>query len=437
MWNDRKDEAYKLGVRDGQRGGFLDDFTHSLSKGINTSESDKVYDEGYVYGANHRYDVRSFGKSDNSKSAWGSTESDNSDFQSSYSDGNSYDGWSSDSGGSSKSSGGSGFFSFVVRTCITIALLGAFMKACNENFGGDNRGSIVNTYGRGNRGGTGNPVPGYTPSHYPVPVVQHTRRSNKKYKVKAIYEVRPGDTMWEIAKTFGVPISALLEVNNISRGSRIYVDQKLRIPLMAHSLNEQNEINRGLEVVIASTPNKNIQTTYKVRRGDTLYDIARRFGTTPTNLLEINGLHRNSRIHIGQELNVTGQDEGGRRKSLVNKVTEFQKSDSNQSSIPEIVIPEKEFQKLQNDIREMKEQVVRDKIDALNEIGEAYKAHQISEKEKNEYVKLVTNYNPIIDNFRTKVVGFEMFQKRQKDKLIELIYSDEINSDSIRVASDF
>ena len=46
MGDDRKDEAYKQGVEDGQKGGFLDDFTNSLSKGINTSESDKVYDKG-------------------------------------------------------------------------------------------------------------------------------------------------------------------------------------------------------------------------------------------------------------------------------------------------------------------------------------------------------------------------------------------------------
>ena len=267
--------------------------------------------------------------------------------------------------------------------------------------------------------------------------LQHNSRSNKKYKVKAIHEVRSGDTMWEIARTFGITVSALREVNDIGRGSRIYVGQKLRIPSMTPDLNEQNEINRGLEVVVDSNSNDNeTKTTYKIRRGDTLYDIASRFGTTTIHLREINGLRGNSRIRIGQELYISRQNRNSR--NIANKLTESSRlMNRNQSSIPEIAMPEEEFQQLENDILGMKKQLYDDKIGALKEIEELYNANQISENEKNEYVKLVTNYNPLINNFKTKIIGFETLPKRQKDKLVELIYNDKINSDSIHIAPNF
>ena len=51
-----------------------------------------------------------------------------------------------------------------------------------------------------------------------------------KYKV---YIVKDGDTLGIIARKFGVSIGDIVKVNKLGAGSRIYVGQKLRIPVNA------------------------------------------------------------------------------------------------------------------------------------------------------------------------------------------------------------
>jgi membrane-bound lytic murein transglycosylase D len=137
---------------------------------------------------------------------------------------------------------------------------------------------------------------------------QNSRSSKKEYSASnAVYQVRSGDTMWDIARAFGTTVSALREVNSIGRGSRIYVGQRLRIPSSASRLADKNEVSRGAAPALAAAePSKETVATYKVQRGDTLWDIARRFGTTTSYLRQINGMGKSSRIYPGLELRVSG-----------------------------------------------------------------------------------------------------------------------------------
>jgi len=135
-----------------------------------------------------------------------------------------------------------------------------------------------------------------------------SRNNNDYVSSNSIYQVRSGDTMWDIARAFGTTVSALRETNAIGRGSRIYVGEKLRIPTSASRLPEKNEEADETPASYASSEPVTAEGTskYKVQRGDTLWDIARRFGTTTAYLRQLNGLGRSSRIHPGMSLNVTG-----------------------------------------------------------------------------------------------------------------------------------
>ncbi|SHF16263.1 LysM domain-containing protein [Desulfofundulus australicus DSM 11792] len=44
------------------------------------------------------------------------------------------------------------------------------------------------------------------------------------------YVVQPGDTLWQIARRFGVPLSSLIETNNLVNPHEIYPGQAIIIP---------------------------------------------------------------------------------------------------------------------------------------------------------------------------------------------------------------
>ncbi len=149
----------------------------------------------------------------------------------------------------------------------------------------------------------------------PVPLDRDYSRSVKKPSNRkaqnSIYGVRAGDTMWDIARAFGTSVQALRRENSIVRGSRIYVGQKIKIPSTAKKLKKKNSSGSKTYATISagketkSTTRAKLKTkNYKVRSGDTLWDIARKYGTTTSALRKINGLGRSSRIYPGQKLKV-------------------------------------------------------------------------------------------------------------------------------------
>lgn len=146
----------------------------------------------------------------------------------------------------------------------------------------------------------------------PVPMDRNysssSRKSSREYSAKnSIYSVRSGDTMWDIARAFGTSVEAIRGINYIERGSRIYVGQKLKIPTNAKKLGSSNYASKSSENKVTSSGSKN---DHKVRKGDTLWDIARIYGTTTSAIRRLNGLGRSSRIYPGQVLAVNSNGSG-------------------------------------------------------------------------------------------------------------------------------
>ncbi|UCG62005.1 MAG: LysM peptidoglycan-binding domain-containing protein [Candidatus Zixiibacteriota bacterium] len=144
-----------------------------------------------------------------------------------------------------------------------------------------------------------------------------SRRSrNREYTAKnSIYVVRSGDTMWDIARAFGTSVDALRRLNYIGRSSRIYVGQKLKIPSNATFLGEKNTVDRSSGYVSTGSSGGSSRSgssgqisKHTVKSGDTVWDIARRYGTTTGKIRSFNGLGRSSRIYPGQILQIPTGD---------------------------------------------------------------------------------------------------------------------------------
>ncbi|HEX6201504.1 MAG TPA: DUF5715 family protein [Thermoanaerobaculia bacterium] len=97
------------------------------------------------------------------------------------------------------------------------------------------------------------------------------------------YRVRSGDTLWSISRRFGTSISAIQHANGLG-GSALRVGQTLTIPAGGGDAGP----------VVAQ---------YRVRRGDNLWQIAQRHGTSPRQIQRVNGLS-SSRIKPGQVLTI-------------------------------------------------------------------------------------------------------------------------------------
>ena len=100
----------------------------------------------------------------------------------------------------------------------------------------------------------------------------------------ASHTVQRGDTLSEIADRFGTTVSELVRLNNIQNPNLIYPGQVL-------------VIREGGSV----TPPTGA-TTYTVQRGDTLSEIAERYGTTVSALVLANNIADRDRIYPGQVL---------------------------------------------------------------------------------------------------------------------------------------
>ena len=98
------------------------------------------------------------------------------------------------------------------------------------------------------------------------------------------YVVKRGDTLYKIAVMFDTTVERLVEENNISNPNLIYPGQVLRI---------------------TNVDNPERNTTYVVKRGDTLSQIAIRYGTSVQSIVQLNNIQNPNLIFPGEILNIS------------------------------------------------------------------------------------------------------------------------------------
>ena len=101
---------------------------------------------------------------------------------------------------------------------------------------------------------------------------------------KAEYTVQKGDTLYNIAKMWGTTVEKLAELNGIRNPDKLEVGRVIRLPY-----------DGGDDI-------------YIVKKGDTLFDIAKMYNTTPEALADYNGITDINSIEPGQILRIPGRD---------------------------------------------------------------------------------------------------------------------------------
>lgn len=114
------------------------------------------------------------------------------------------------------------------------------------------------------------------------------------------YKVQKGDTLYSISKKYQITVAELRAANNLSEKDVLKADQKLVIPTA--------DISNAVALSGSNKNQKNENTAktkvYEVKKGETLYRIAKNNEMTVAQLLLLNNLDSDAVIKVGQKLKV-------------------------------------------------------------------------------------------------------------------------------------
>jgi membrane-bound lytic murein transglycosylase D len=110
-----------------------------------------------------------------------------------------------------------------------------------------------------------------------------------------IYSVKRGDNLWDISRQYGISVKQLTRWNGISSKSLLKPGQKLTVWVKQDKQYEDGALIKA----VAKNP---ATGTYTVKRGDSLWLIARKFDVHVNDLLKWNNLKKGNHLKPGQSL---------------------------------------------------------------------------------------------------------------------------------------
>ncbi len=111
------------------------------------------------------------------------------------------------------------------------------------------------------------------------------------------YKVVKGDTLWNIAQKFDVRMHEIISVNQLQSIGQLSVGQKLDIPTSGIALEQETE--KTTTVAQEETPE---DVVHYVQKGETLWNISRKYQVSLQSITSANNISENSRIVVGQRL---------------------------------------------------------------------------------------------------------------------------------------
>ncbi|MDA1247287.1 MAG: LysM peptidoglycan-binding domain-containing protein [Cyanobacteria bacterium] len=106
--------------------------------------------------------------------------------------------------------------------------------------------------------------------------------------------VQPGDTLSDIADRQGVSLNQLMQANGITNPNIVVAGQKLVLP-------------GSRRATAAAAPRALPTAPYTVKSGETLSEIADRFGTSTERLIQLNGISNPNLLVAGTRLAIPGR----------------------------------------------------------------------------------------------------------------------------------
>ncbi|CAB1084029.1 Membrane-bound lytic murein transglycosylase D [Olavius algarvensis Delta 1 endosymbiont] len=118
--------------------------------------------------------------------------------------------------------------------------------------------------------------------------------SHPPQRAYVYHRVRPGESLSVIARKYRTSVGRIMRANNMRRSNYIVAGKRLKIPQRGY---------RKKTVKVAAKPRNGQAVNHVVRKGDSLYIIAKHYGTTTKKIQELNRL-KSTTLHIGQVLKI-------------------------------------------------------------------------------------------------------------------------------------
>src|SRR5262245_39409647 len=126
---------------------------------------------------------------------------------------------------------------------------------------------------------------------------------------RRIHRVKGGESLWSISRRYGMSVAQLARMNHLSTKTVLQPGQRLQVAGAGGS--GASATGEAAPERVASS---NSRVSYRVRRGDTLSTIARRFEVCVRDLQAWNNMGRSTALRAGQFLTIHvggGADVGG------------------------------------------------------------------------------------------------------------------------------
>jgi N-acetylmuramoyl-L-alanine amidase len=132
-----------------------------------------------------------------------------------------------------------------------------------------------------------------------------TGKANKKQTndeiTTAYYRIKRGDTLFSVGGRFNTKVAALLKLNNLKLEDPLFAGRKIVVPVNKTE-NEEKISVPASDPKEKSSVRKKSSRIYTVKKGDTLFLLAKNNSTTMQELLKINNMKSTDRLLYGQKI---------------------------------------------------------------------------------------------------------------------------------------
>jgi membrane-bound lytic murein transglycosylase D len=118
--------------------------------------------------------------------------------------------------------------------------------------------------------------------------------SHPPQRAYVYHRVRNGETLSVIARKYRTSVRSIMRANNLRRSNFIVAGKRLKIPRRGYMPRKPRTVQK---------PRNGQAVSHVVRKGDSLYTIAKKYGTTTKKIQELNNLTTTT-LHKGQILKI-------------------------------------------------------------------------------------------------------------------------------------